>query len=494
MKCRIATGALLMLLAWPNAWANICRVTPAPAGAAVNDGGTWANATTLVDALANGNGKNCTEIWVAAGVYVPGSAVTDSFAINRPVLLYGGFNGTESSREQRNPDANLTVLSGDIGGDDCNGSGCPGGIDADASRIVGINSTHVLVIGGLSNSGGNGTYTSTNTVIDGFVVTAGDAAGTGLPGIFAGGLYCNGKSMRCSPTLANLVFSGNHSSQFGGAIFNDGSAGVVTIAGESNPALTNVTFSGNRAERFGGAMVNYGYQGTSSPILTDVTFNGNSAGAGGAMYDSASNSGISSPTLVNVTFAGNSVTPDNIEAANGGAMYNYDYGGISSPALRNVTFSSNSAASNGGAIYNYNDGGYGIISPKLTNVILWGDTASTAPEIYNSNANPTINHSIVQGSGGSGNWNSNLGANGGGNLDADPLLGTLRNNGGFTQTLALLWTNAGKSAAIDTGNDSTCPPADQRGVPRPQIDHCDIGAYEYVDDIIFADGFELPSP
>ena len=48
------------------------------------------------------------------------------------------------------------------------------------------------------------------------------------------------------------------------------------------------------------------------------------------------------------------------------------------------------------------------------------------------------------------------------------------NNGGFTQTMALL---AG-SSAIDTGNPSFCPAADQRGVYRPQGFACDIGAYE----------------
>ena len=60
-------------------------------------------------------------------------------------------------------------------------------------------------------------------------------------------------------------------------------------------------------------------------------------------------------------------------------------------------------------------------------------------------------------------------------ITTDPLLGTLGNYGGFTQTIPLL---AG-SSAIDTGNDAVCPATDQRGVTRPQGAHCDIGAYEY---------------
>jgi hypothetical protein len=59
-------------------------------------------------------------------------------------------------------------------------------------------------------------------------------------------------------------------------------------------------------------------------------------------------------------------------------------------------------------------------------------------------------------------------------LFADPLLGALADNGGPTQTRAL----SSGSPAIDTGNNSACPAADQRGIVRPQGGGCDIGAYE----------------
>ena len=63
--------------------------------------------------------------------------------------------------------------------------------------------------------------------------------------------------------------------------------------------------------------------------------------------------------------------------------------------------------------------------------------------------------------------------------DPDPLLGPLQDNGGPTETHALL----PGSPAIDAGDDATCPVADQRGVPRPpekdgDTTSCDIGAYE----------------
>lgn len=62
---------------------------------------------------------------------------------------------------------------------------------------------------------------------------------------------------------------------------------------------------------------------------------------------------------------------------------------------------------------------------------------------------------------------------------AQPQLGPLANNGGPTQTMALL----PGSPAINTGNNATCAASpvnnkDQRGVPRPSGANCDIGAFE----------------
>ena len=69
----------------------------------------------------------------------------------------------------------------------------------------------------------------------------------------------------------------------------------------------------------------------------------------------------------------------------------------------------------------------------------------------------------------------------------DPKLGPLTNNGGPTETRALLHG----SPAIDAGNPATpgsggnaCEATDQRGVARPQdgdaggVATCDIGAFE----------------
>src|SRR5438552_4806873 len=61
-------------------------------------------------------------------------------------------------------------------------------------------------------------------------------------------------------------------------------------------------------------------------------------------------------------------------------------------------------------------------------------------------------------------------------LDVDPQLGPLQNNGGPTQTMALL---AG-SAAVNAGDNSSAPAYDQRGAGFPRIvgGTIDIGAFE----------------
>jgi hypothetical protein len=70
-------------------------------------------------------------------------------------------------------------------------------------------------------------------------------------------------------------------------------------------------------------------------------------------------------------------------------------------------------------------------------------------------------------------------------LTVDPLLGPLQDNGGSTQTHALLQG----SQAIDHGSNSGGQPSDQRGRPREVGGLADIGAYEFDPDSIFTTGF-----
>ncbi|WP_393942341.1 MBG domain-containing protein [Comamonas sp. J-3] len=87
----------------------------------------------------------------------------------------------------------------------------------------------------------------------------------------------------------------------------------------------------------------------------------------------------------------------------------------------------------------------------------------------------TFSNNILQGSGGSANWLADLGTDGGGNLDSDPKLGPLQDNGGPTQTML---PGVGGSAIDAYACTPLTPAADQRGVARPQSAQCDAGAVE----------------
>jgi hypothetical protein len=127
----------------------------------------------------------------------------------------------------------------------------------------------------------------------------------------------------------------------------------------------------------------------------------------------------------------------------------------SQPTLNNVTFYANTA-NQGGGVYNQE-----MSSMMLTNSILWGNTTNQIENDATSSA--TVSYSDVQN-----------GYSGEGNLDTDPLLGPLNPYSGTVSVYPLL----PGSPAIDTGDDAHCAAADGRGVLRPQMAHCDMGAFE----------------
>jgi len=473
-------AAFLLMLACAPAWAGVCRVTTA--GTVFNDGSSWAMPVSLQQALSASG--ICTEIWVEKGLYKPATGVNTgtSFSVAEGVAVYGGFAGTETARGQRDPAANVTVLSGDI---DNNDTTDVNGVDADSSHIVGANSLHVIRM-----------QKTSNTVLDGFTVTGGQAIGDEAANNSAGGgLLCV-----CNATLSRLVFSGNSASQNGGAVY---------IAGGS-PLLSDISFTGNKAVDKGGALAVYTVQASTIRLsnvafsnnqafagggmslstlaattleLTNVSFSSNSGHLGGALLNSAQGADTHT-TLTNVTFSGN------VASETGGAMFLQSFDGNTDLTLTNATFDANQASTGyGGAIYSNLQTGSAL---ALRNVILWGDMAPLGhpPEIayQNGSAAATIDHSIVKGSGGSGGgWNASLGTDGGGNLDVDPRLGALAYDRRGTQTMI----PADRSPAIDAGNDINCPVYDQRGILRPQGAACDIGAVEtFVVDLIGHKGLE----
>ena len=83
-----------------------------------NDGYSWANAFTTLDAALSSS-ENAA-VYVAKGTYHPGDGTkrTDYFELTKSI--YGGFAGTEATLEERDIKANPTILSGDYLGNDDN--------------------------------------------------------------------------------------------------------------------------------------------------------------------------------------------------------------------------------------------------------------------------------------------------------------------------------------------------------------------------------------
>jgi len=382
----VATSLLLLVISTPVQSAGAVGVRYA-AENGTGDCSSWANACTLQTALSGAVSGD--EIWVMAGTHKPtsGSDRTVSFQLKSGVAVYGGFAGTEAARSGRNPAANLTILSGDLNGDD----------GADFANN-GENSYHVVT----------GSGTDSSAILDGFTIRGGNANGSS-PNHSGGGMY----NLGGSPSLTNVTLSGNKAID-GGGMTNDASSPSLTYVtlsdnqatygggmynwDNSSPSLTNVTLSGNQATSGGGGIYNH----NSAPTLVNVTFSGNQAVGGGGMRNDNS-----SPSLTNVTLSGNSatnlgggmyniesapiltnVTLSDNQATYGGGMYNQN---SSSPSLTKVTLSGNQAANGGGGIYNIES------DPTLVNVTFSGNQAGTGGGMRNDNSSPSLTNVTLSG-------------------------------------------------------------------------------------------------
>lgn len=179
-----------------------------------NNGTSWLNAyTSLQSALVVA--KSGDEIWVARGTYTPATPATPSprgvsFTMESGVRVLGGFFGNESQASQRNPRVNVTILSGDINGDDTPNFGNRADNSLNVVRAVDVLSTGVL---------------------DGFTIRGGAAdSGANIQG---GGL----RVTRGAPLISNCVFRDNSAL----------SSGAGCLFGESSARVSHVAFFGNQA-------------------------------------------------------------------------------------------------------------------------------------------------------------------------------------------------------------------------------------------------------
>jgi len=321
--------------------------------------------------------------------------------------------------------------------------------------------------------------------------------------------------------VESSTFEGN-GADFAGAIYaKDGNVSVTDSTFDSNTAIaggaiainggdlevTGSTFTDNKAEGGGEENLNAGGAisiSNGALSVSDSTFANNTAGDdGGAIFTYGANDAVE---VSSSTFTGNTATD-----GDGGAIKSSQ----SSVTVARSTFASNDAGYNGGAIYGYTSGsvvnstftgnsadegaavsvGNAAGSATLNFVTVSGNnTTSGGPSgAVDSAGDATVTNSIVYGNTGDDVYVVNDGtlsvshslfsssssvspAVSGSSLifGEDPLLGSLADNGGPTQTML----PAAESPVIGTANPVGPPATDQRGFTRTTDGLADMGAVQ----------------
>jgi len=328
----------------------------------------------------------------------------------------------------------LTISGGRITDD--NG----GGILNDNSTLTIAHCTvngNAIMSASAANLSGGGVYNSGTMTLNQVVVNNNFAAfGGGGPNYPSGGGISNTGTM--------IIIAGTVQSNLGfwsaGGIYN---TGMLTITGST--ILNNQTGNPGHFGAYGGGIVNGG-----TMTIQDSTISGNTALGGDLQGGEGGGISGNNNTITNSTITGNS-------ALHGGGLA----GGGN---ITHTTFSTNSAIRDGGALYLTS-------SLELENTILKAGTSGA--NIFN-NGGSLITHGYnVCSDDGSGLLNGP-----GDQINTDPMLGPLQNNGGPTLTHALL----PGSPAIDTGDPDFTPPPffDQRGPGFVRVfnGRIDVGSFE----------------
>jgi len=336
-----------------------------------NDGTSWTDAfTDLQNALAVAINDDL--IWIAEGIYKPDLSAPGNTSLTFNIMsdrlrIYGGFLGTESQLSERIGDPTLTVLSGDLNGD-----------DGPAFTNTSDNSENVLTVNGFI------------VFIDYLTISDGNAPSNG------GGILANNAGVY----LTNAVLE-NNQSMFGGGLYHDG--GTIQL---HKTAVRN-----NEAGTSGGGA----YIINAEPYLFRAIFESNEAFSGAGLYMENANQ-VNNSTFYYNQFINNG---RDYQAVVGGAIYlddsyyesfgdlfinnfAYDAGGAisarngSTIRLTNSTFGNNESNDTSADIY-FSSSDF----LSIYNSILWGGTntggaTGSLVSINNAGASFEIRNSIVQ--------------------------------------------------------------------------------------------------
>lgn len=448
MTAKPLLAALLAAFCAPMALAQTVIFVNAANTAPVQDGTSWATAfTEIQDGIEAARQSFGGEVWVAAGSYGEARANAGSLRLRAGVDLFGGFAGGEAVRDQRDPDANVTVIDAAV-----SNAGAPA-----AAAVLGAN----------------------DALLDGFVVRHGQGQdGAGMLNIAV------------SPTVVNCTFTENVAQRFGGGVLNvDGATPVFkgcrfvkNYAGNSGGAMGNTnaapsvedcTFEENSAGNVGGAIFNV--EG-GDVFLTRSVFDGNSAlEGGGAVFNEGASPAISAcefyrnstPRFAGAIFNNNGASPfvvncvfaHNSSEDRGGAVTTLD----SLFTAVNCTFAFNTSVNDGSVLFDNASG------TTIFNSIMWYN--SDKP-FFALDSVTDIRYSNIGG-----------GYDGLGNIAVEPQFMDAEND-----DYRLMPTSPSINAAIANG----APETDLLGVARPQGDGVDQGAYEATVILPGQDGFSCP--
>jgi len=421
-----------------------------------------------------------------------GSYGTGDLSLREAVILANGSPGADEIAFAAALSGGTITLSGEISvtddltiaGDDEHGA------DADMT-VSGSGTARLFSIG------------AATVTLEGLALTGG-AAGAGN----GGAVYA---AAGASVTITGCTLEAN-SATYGGAVYVDGGAVVIDSSAMSGNtayaggavrnsggvlAILGCTLSGNSSTTMGGALYNDG----GALAVYQSTLSGNDASdSGGAIFAGLT----SSATIASSTLSGNSAELGGAIRSNGGTM-----------TISSSTISGNSSARWGGAIYSR--GVLEIIGSTIASNLADsdGNGSGSGGGIFASSGTVTLTSTIVAGnvkgaasdpselSSASGTFDAASSFNLIGDADsadglddgvngnivgADPLLGSLGDNGGSTQTHALL----PGSPALHAG-DAAGATTDQRGYARTGGAGPDIGAVEAHAPTIVALSPSLPS-
>jgi len=337
-----------------------------------NNGTSWTDAFVDLQPALTSAGLG-SDIWVARGIYSPGAATSDTFALIDTVRVLGGFIGNEILESDRNPLLNITTLSGELG--------LPG--TADNIEIIVTATSPVsqfAVLDGFHIVGAAQHGISINfafPLLSNLRVTdCGQEIDPGLF-IFGGGISIEG-STATPVRLTDCEFSRNSASAGGGlymengavaeflrCAFNEnaarypsGGGGAAWIRNQSNATFKVCAFSENFAVNTNGGAMSLEAEPTvkiSHSVFIDnrtVAVDGG-GGNGGAIF---SHAGESPPTpairIHDCIFSGNHAegSANSTSTGCGGATCMFKSDGVE---IANCLFYDNTADSFGGATYSF---------------------------------------------------------------------------------------------------------------------------------------------